>query len=377
MRLALLCLTLVACASNMQAGDDDGGGSVLGFTASNIDADSLDFSNAGDVVVSGGHGWQTALGGLLANSNSAGYGYQEIQQPGGGLTLGVFTVNSLVVNADARVRVQGADALVIVALDSIEIDGEIDGNSQYAGGYGPGPGAPTDPTAPAAGLGAGGGDAGDRVKSGGGAGFCGVGGDGGTPSGTPAAGGPSYGSPTLSPLVAGSEGGAGTLGQGGPGGGAIQLVAANRITVTGKIHLGGQGGYGSGVYSPGNSQTASGGGSGGALLLEAASISMSGMIAANGGAGGGNDSGSDATLDATPAIGGLSMSPQHAPGAEGSAGATIDGEAGPSAADATGGGGGGGAGRIRFNTLHAPASVTGAMSPAATTPCVSLGTVAP
>ena len=376
MRLALLCLTLVACASNTQTGDDDGGGSVLGFTASNIDADSLDFSNAGDVVVSGGHGWQTALGGLLANSNSAGYGYQEIQQPGGGLTLGVFTVNSLVVNADARVNVTGADALVIVALDSIEIDGEIDANSQFAGGE-VGPGAASDSASPANGLGGGGGEAGDHVTSAGGAGFCGVGGDGGTPSGTAAAGGPSYGSPTLSPLVAGSEGGAGTLGAGGAGGGAVQLVAANRITIAGKIHLGGEGGTGSGVYATGISQTASGGGSGGALLLEAASISMTGMIAANGGAGGGDDSGSDATLNATPAVGGVSMSAQNAPGAEGSAGATIDGEAGPSAANANGGGGGGAAGRIRFNTLHAPATVTGSMSPAATTPCVTLGTVAP
>jgi len=375
MRYAILCLALAACSSSMSAGGGGDDSSVLGFTASNLDADSLDFTDVGDLVVSGGHGWQTALGGLLASSNSGSYHYQEIQQPGGGLTLGVFTVNSLVVNADARITVTGADALVIVALDSIEIDGEIDANSQFAGGE-LGPGAASDSTAPATGLGAGGGHAGNRVTSAGGAGFCGQGGTGGAPSGTPAAGGASYGNAALSPLVAGSEGGAGTLGAGGAGGGAVQLVAANQITIAGKIHLGGEGGTGSGVYSAGNSQTASGGGSGGALLLEAVNIRMSGLIAANGGAGGGDDAGSDATLDATPAVGGTSMSATNAPGAEGSAGATIDGEAGPSPANANGGGGGGAAGRIRFNTLAAPATITGAMSPAATTPCVTLGTVA-
>jgi hypothetical protein len=380
MRFACLCFLLIACTSNMQVGDDDGGGddtsSVLGFTASNLDADSLDFSGVGDVVVSGGKTWQTDLGGLLGSSNSAAYNYQEIHQAGGGLTLGVFTVNSLVLDADARVHVRGADALVIVALDSIEIDGVIDANSQFAGAY-VGAGAASDSTSPADGLGGGGGKTGDHVTSAGGAGFCGAGGAGGTPSGTPAAGGSPYGSPALSPLVAGSEGGAGTLGAGGAGGGAVQLVAANRITVTGTIHLGGEGGTGSGVFGSGLSQTASGGGSGGALLLEAATISMSGMIAANGGGGGGDDYGGDATPDATPAPGGLSMSAQNAPGAEGSAGTVIDGAVGPSAANANGGGGGGAAGRIRFNTLTHPATITGMMSPAATTPCVSLGTVAP
>src|SRR5450432_565707 len=133
MRYAILCLALAACSSTMSTG---GGGddtqSILGFTASNLDANTLDFSGAGDVVVADGASWRTDLGGVLGSSSS--YNYQVIQQPGGGLTLGVFTVNSLVVNADARVRVQGADALVIVALDSIEIDGEIDANSQFAGG---------------------------------------------------------------------------------------------------------------------------------------------------------------------------------------------------------------------------------------------------
>ena len=43
MRFAFLCFTLVACASNMQAGDDDGGGgSVLGFTASTSLSTMLD-----------------------------------------------------------------------------------------------------------------------------------------------------------------------------------------------------------------------------------------------------------------------------------------------------------------------------------------------
>ncbi len=376
MRFAWLCLTLIACTSNMQAGGDDDTSPILGFNASNLDVNTLDFSGVSDVVVSGGTGWRTDLGGSLSSSNSGAYNYQVIQQPGGGLTLGVFTVNSLIVNADARVRVQGANALVIIALDSIEIDGEIDANSQFSGAF-VGAGAASDSSAPANGLGGGGGKTGDHVTSAGGAGFCGVGGAGGTPSGTAAAGGPSYGNAALSPLVAGSEGGAGTLGAGGTGGGAIQLVAANRITLAGKIHVGGEGGGSSGVFGAGLSQTASGGGSGGALLLEAGSIDMSGVIASNGGGGGGDEYGSDATGDATPAAGGISSSANNLPGAPGAAGTVVDGAAGPSAANANGGGGGGAAGRIRFNTLTSSVTITGSMSPTSTTPCVTVGSVAP
>ena len=59
----------------------------------------------------------------------------------------------------------------------------------------------------------------------------------------------------------------------------------------------------------------------------------------------------------------------------GSAASSIDGESGsttPGDANSTGGGGGG-AGRIRLNTATGSAQITGLVSPALSTPCVSQG----
>jgi hypothetical protein len=355
-----------------------GGGdtsSILGFTPSNVDPSTLDFTDVGDLDVADGKTWMTDLGGLLGSSNSGNYHYQLVPQPGGSM-LGVFTVNSLTIDPGVFIHAEGAYPLVIVALDSIDIEGTLDAGSQFEGAW-YGAGAQHSSTSATDGEGLGGGKAGGPVKSAGGGGFCGTGGTGSATDGSTAAGGSSYGSPALAPLVAGSMGGNGTLGDGGPGGGAVQLIAANTITIGGTIHLGGEGGGGAGVYNPGNSQTAGGGGSGGALLVQASTVRVTGVIAANGGGGGGDDSGADATADTIAAAGGPSSSPSHAPGAPGAAGATIDGGAGPSAANATGGGGGGAAGRIRFDTSSGAVAITGTLSPSATTPCVSIGTVAP
>ncbi|MEO6777809.1 MAG: hypothetical protein ABI467_33115 [Kofleriaceae bacterium] len=374
MRFAILCLTLAACSSTMSTG---GGAdsSILGFTPANVDPNGLDFTAVGDLDLAGGKTWMTDLGGLLGSSNSGTYNYQLVTQPGGAM-LGVFTVNSLTIDPGVLVHVEGAYPIVIVALDSIDIEGTLDAGSQFEGGW-YGPGSQHDDTDAIQGAGLGGGGAGTTATAGGGGGFCGHGGTGGSAGGAGAAGGASYGSPALSPLVAGSMGGAGTLGTGGASGGAVQLIAANQITIGGTIQLGGRGGYGSGVYGAGLSQTAGGGGSGGALLVEAAAIEVSGTIAANGGGGGGDAVGADASADLVAAAGGTSSSATNTPGGDGAAGAAIDGEDGPSAADANGGGGGGAAGMMRFDTLASPATITGTLSPARTTPCVSLGTVAP
>jgi hypothetical protein len=367
MRFALLALLITACTNSMPAGGDDDT-SLLGFTPSNFDVSSLDFSNVGDLVFADESTWQTDLGGLLG---AGAYNYQVIPQPNG-LSLGVFTVNSVELTSNARIHVRGVNALVIVALDSISIEGELDANSQVQGDWtGPGGSAASD--SEVKGLGAGGGGAGTLSAAGGGGGFCGVGGTGGSSETAPASAGPSYGTAELVPLVAGSQGGSGNLANGGAGGGAIQLVARNTIQILGTVHLGGEGGSRSAGYSMNNSQTASGGGSGGALLLESGgSVVVSGIIAANGGGGGGYASGADASPDPIPAAGGTSTSATATPGGDGAAANVIDGENGPSAAGANGGGGGGAAGRIRINTFNGP-NITGTLSPSMTTPCVTMG----
>jgi hypothetical protein len=369
MRLALLALWITAACSSAPGDDGDGG---FPFKASNIDVDALDFSNVGDLVISDDKTWMTDGNGLLGSSNAGAYNFQIIDQPGG-LSLGVFTVNSIEVTQNALVHVEGVNALVIVALDSISIEGEIDANSQLQGGW-TGPGGAASTSELVKGRGPGGGGTGTLSAAGGGAGFCGVGGTGGSET-TVASAGPSYGTAALIPLVGGSQGGSGNLGNGGAGGGAIQLVSGGVLQILGTVHLGAEGGYGSGVYSMNNSQTASGGGSGGGLLLEAGDVVISGIIAANGGGGGGDDSGGDARPDPIPAAGGASTSATATPGGEGAAGDVIDGEDGPSAAGANGGGGGGAAGRIRINTDNPSdlTQITGALSPSLATPCATTG----
>ena len=197
-------------------------------------------------------------------------------------------------------------------------------------------------------------------------------------SGSDGTAGKAYGSATLIPLLGGSAGGPGDLAPG-AGGGAIELVAGVSIDVgaTGAISAGGGGG--------GNGDTihgTSGGGSGGALLLEAPIVTVEGTVAANGGGGGGGSSAnapvSNATPNATAAPGGAQGT--TGVGGAGSAGATVAGGAG-GAGDSVGGAnapgaGGGGAGWIRVNTKSGAASLTGTLSPASASACVTQGTLA-
>ncbi len=106
---------------------------------------------------------------------------------------------------------------------------------------------------------------------------------------SPVPGGPAYANPQLLPLVGGSGGGGGTMlasagqvtaGGGGGGGGAILLASSGTITVTGTIAARGGAGGNAGTGGAG------GGGSGGAVRLVATTLAGSGSILATGGAGG-------------------------------------------------------------------------------------------
>jgi hypothetical protein len=155
--------------------------------------------------------------------------------------------------------------------------------------------------------------------------------------------------------IAKSPATAGTRALGGPGGGALRLVARDLIDVAGTITAGGAGGAG----APTNSSCGGGGGgAGGYLGFDAPAVRLHGIVAANAGGGGsggttsetGHD-GADGAPGATQAPGG--MRPTACPGAggAGAAGASGDGVA-ASASLCNDGGGGGGGGASGIIVVH-------------------------
>lgn len=291
-----------------------------------------------------------------------------------GTSADLYVVRSLYVDATAALRLSGTRPIILVALATVDIEGQLLVNATAGapccnfpgpggfGGMAPGPGA-----------GQNGSNAAYPMSGGGGGSYCGVGGHGGVTTGTPAApGGRTYGSPGLVPLLGGSAGGGYPNGAGG-GGGAIQIVAGAGIVV-GEVGAINAGGAGSGSPSIG-------GGSGGAILLEAPSVVLRGVLAANGGAGGGGPGAQagDGLPSDQPALGYLGVN------GNGSAGSSVGGSDGYSTTAANYGAGGGGAGRIRINTASGNATLasTAIVSPSLRgqgdggTPCATQGTLAP
>lgn len=114
------------------------------------------------------------------------------------------------------------------------------------------------------------------------------GGNGGSGATSGANGGTKYGT-TSTPLSYAGSGGAGSYySVGGGGGGVIHLLVSSTLTVDGIISANGGTGRAHCGATPAG---ASGGGSGGGILLEATTLAGSGTITANGGNGGGNGSG--------------------------------------------------------------------------------------
>jgi hypothetical protein len=104
-------------------------------------------------------------------------------------------------------------------------------------------------------------------------------------------------------------------------------------------------------------------------------VQIDGTLAVNGGGGNvydGGGPGQDGQPSATAALG------EKSTAGSGSAGTAIDGQDGSndsSAANNSSGGGGGGAGRIRIDTSSGSATITGTISPAVSTACVTQGTL--
>ncbi len=364
-------------AAMMQApdADNDAGSSdaavaaAFGFTPSNFDLSALDLTDLGDVDITGSSCYINSEMEDSACFSSSAVKFTVITQPNQ-VKVGIYAAHSWRIEPNANLSVTGSFPIILVATDKIEILGSLDAAAMadvpVAGGY-------TQTKWATKGNGPGGGGAGSATAAGGGGSYCGIGGSGGIVSGTAPAGGTAYGTPEIIPLAGGSQGGGGVETNGGAGGGAIQLVAANSVSILGEASVSVGGGHGN--WSGG------GGGSGGVLLIEAETVTVAGTLAANGGGGQGGPGGisaGDAMSNDQPAPGSTSYD-SGAAGGKGSAGASVDGSNGGDGSDTiVPGGGGGGAGRIRFNTKSGSATLTGAtLSPDMTTSCLTQGKVKP
>ena len=228
---------------------------------------------------------------------------------------GVFNFTTINVAAGITVKfTPNADNTPVTALASgnvtiagtIDVSGGTGGGSLTGTNLSPNGGAPGPAgyaggsgtnvlisTTGGAGLGPGGGGGGtNNTNAGGGGGFGTAGARGTCCGGTAGTGGPTYGAPTLLPLIGGSGGGGGganfgfTGGGGGGGGGALLIASTGTIALTGALLA--KGGAGGGSTCVSSQQTGGGGGSGGGVrLLATAMTGTGGTISVAGGTGGG------------------------------------------------------------------------------------------
>jgi hypothetical protein len=354
----------------------DGSGAApcaLGFVTSNFDFGCAD-SGPPVVLDAGDGGFADAE--IAQNCTNCLPSPPQTIMMKDGTPADLYTVNSLVIDETAALRFTGPRPVILAALTTINVLGQILVNGQtntscgpggFASGTSPGPGAGQAET--------------QYPNSGSGGGsYCGTGGSGGLSlapdaGGVAASGGATYGNATLSPLIGGSSGGfyMGEPSNGGCGGGAIQIVAGTSITIGtyGAINAGGGGGI-----------DGSAAGSGGAILIEAPSVAVNGQVVANGGGGGaGTGNGADGTATGQAAMGyNNSTGAGGGIGGNGSAGTSVNGASGVGGTTvAYDGAGGGGAGRIRINTSSGAATVgsTAVISPALSpaTSCATQGSL--
>ena len=248
-----------------------------------------------------------------------------------------------------NLAVTGHHPLVLFATSDLVIGAQLDAASHLLSNDGPG----ADPLACISGTNPPTGS--DPAPGGWGGSFAGRGGAGGMGYvGSRSAGVPADPSTPIA-LRGGCAGGAGAEagailgGAPGAGGGAVLLVAGDRIDVDGAIDASGAGGGGGAAAVGTSAPGGGGGGTGGMVVLEAPSVmfNANGKLYANGGGGG------QGGYDYAGAPGGESTDPTDVaqggskPGTAGGAGGNgssmmLDGAAGASGAGLYGGGGGGG-----------------------------------
>jgi hypothetical protein len=374
MRAVLVFLACTGCSSilgieDFKLGDAGGGGGemaevgyCLGFPKFRVclDSEPTDTQSITENLL-----LDTSTGTLCAVTQPKSWSMQ-------GQPAACFIVGSSVTISAAVFQAKGGRPLVIFASESITVESQIDAASHNTSptsmihGAGstdalqqqqlmcPGP-------APGGGAATGGGGGGTFKTRGGTGGRSSAGSVGGQ------APQPSADPPMI--LRPGCDGGSGptsttnmTGGSGGYGGGAVYLVAKNKITINGVVNVSGAAGGGGRATAGGG-----GGGSGGMILLHAQTITGNGgVLMANGGGGGGGGGQSTGSYGLEPslqmptqvALGGVGGAP-GGNGGDGFAG-TMPAEDGDSAAAggpaSGGGGGGGGGGYIRANV--SPMNIT-------------------
>jgi hypothetical protein len=280
-----------------------------------------------------------------------------------------FLIGTQITFGAPVIQAVGSRPLVVFASDTITIATQLDVASRATRSGAGAPSTLCNPPTAATGGQTGGGGAGGTFGT--------QGGDGGAGSSGGASGTPGRASmrdsqlPTV--LRAGCTGGVGGStanagGMPGAGGGAVYLVAKNRITINGFINASGAPGLGGNPVAGGG-----GGGSGGMIVLYAPTITGNGgvLVANGGGAGGG---GGTSNVGGTGSEPSPQMPAMIASGGTGGAGGGVGGNGFAGTTNATtgangsptaatgGGGGGGGAGFIRANVM--PSQIT--TSPAVT-----------
>jgi hypothetical protein len=275
--------------------------------------------------------------------------------------LGVFSFQQLDVPANYVVTAYGSRPMVLLSEDAATIAGGVYAGCNwrdtetYGGAVrsdeGPGAGGAGDSMSASTGF---------RDGGGGGGAFGGAGGTGGGyDTSIRGAGGATYGTPELIPLLAGSGGGQGGGDGdgrwGGRSGGAVMIASGDTLTITGWVDASGCGGR----TASGN-EGGGGGGSGGGIILESPALVITGGVSANGGGGGSGgrdgENGEDGLVDSDTAAAGGTASTTYTmtcDGGDGNGGGGADGADAPtcdtSEDDYNAGGGGGGSGIIRLN----------------------------
>lgn len=358
------------------AGCDDDDPRCLVMVPANVDEPMLLDEGGADVVLGiAGSPWSidTDTGAIVGadatvvrdaaegeGMGASGIGFHVQPQVVGAPELAIFTVRSLVVEADVLVTGRGGRSLVVLASGDVAIEGVIDVGAALDGNLrSAGPGGSTGAEARASAGGPGSGERGQEEfalqSGGGGGGHGGRGGDGGDSTdlvrtvrgGT---GGDDY--VGTEPLRGGGGGGGGASrdrgGVGGGGGGGLQISARGTLRLGPGAVVRSPGAGGGGASAIGGA--GGGGGAGGSVVLEATTLVVEGRVAANGGGGGAGREGLG-THDGARGGDGA----DRAPGGEGPGLITGDGGGGGAGDDASGtqpardnnpGGGGGGAGRV-------------------------------
>jgi hypothetical protein len=349
-----LAAGLQICLPSVPSVPCDGGPPTLGFTPTNFDPTATDAGIARS-------DWASACSMAMDFTDSLPPKFGTIAMNDQNQTrANLYVLRSWTVTASASVPVDDSIPAIILVLTTVDVQGTV---SVTAGGYqagaifrGPGAGQF--------------GPNGQNTAGGGGASYCGIGGTGGVAGATvPPQAGSAYGDAKLNPLLPGSAG-SGTCGPASNGGGALQIVAGTSIAIR-QYAVINAGGFSS---SCGNSA-----GSGGAILLEAPTVTIAGHVVANGGAGSTPSAeGANASTDGNPALGGnAGVDGGLSVGGNGSSLTDVNGGNAVAGSDGNAGGGGG-AGRIRINTMSGMANVTGGLvSPGLGSACATQGTLNP